>query len=178
MYRRSTVASLTTCICTLFLSAASAQQQGPLLARPANRIHAIDDQRTVALPGNRYPLARTEYDVGAADPASRMERMILVLQPDPLQQQAAEDLAAAQHDPESPLFHQWLTPVSFAEHFGVARDDLDRVVDWLGTYGFSIDELPAGGRAIVFSGSASYPEIKVILTVKSRRVLNGRVQAS
>jgi pseudomonalisin len=158
MYRRSTVASLTTCICTLFLSVASAQEQGPLLARPANRIHAIDDQRTVALPGNRYPLARTEYDVGAADPASRMERMILVLQPDPLQQQAAEDLAAAQHDPESPLFHQWLTPVSFAEHFGVARDDLDRVVDWLGTYGFSIDELPAGGRAIVFSGSAGQVE--------------------
>jgi pseudomonalisin len=154
MYRRSTVASLAIFICTLFLSVASAQVQAPLMVRPTSRVHAIDDRRTVTLTGNRYPLARTEYEVGAADPASRMERMILVLQPDAVQQKAIEDLAAAQHDPDSPLYHQWLTPESFAEHFGVARQDLDRVVDWLGTHGFSIDDLPAGGRAIVFSGSA------------------------
>jgi pseudomonalisin len=158
MYRRPIAASLPIFVCTLFLSVAFAQEQGPLMARPVNRIHSIDDRRTVTLPGNRYPLARAAYEVGAADPASRMERMIMVLQPDPLQQKAIEDLAAAQHDPESPWYHQWLTPESFAEHFGVAREDLDRVVDWLGTHGFSIDDLPAGGRTIVFSGSVAQVE--------------------
>ena len=177
MYRRSTVASLAIFICTLFLSAASAQEQGPLLARPANRIHAIDDRRTVTLPGNRYPLARTEYEVGAADPASRMERMILVLQPDPLQQKAIENLAAAQHDPESPLYHQWLTPESFAEHFGVSREDLDRVVDWLGTHGFSIDDLPAGGRTIVFSGSAGQVE-SAFHTAMRRYRIGGEIHSA
>ena len=152
MYRRSTVASLAIFICTFFLSVASAQVQGPLLVRPVNRIHAIDDRRTVTLTGNRYPLARPEYEVGILDPASRLERMILVLQPDAVQQKAMDDLAAKQHDPGSPLYQQWLTPQSFAEHFGVSQQDLDRVADWLGTHGFSIDDLPAGGRSIVFSG--------------------------
>jgi uncharacterized membrane protein len=177
MYRRSTVAFLAIFICTLFLSVAFAQEQGPLMARPANRIHAIDDRRTVTLPGNRYPLARTAYEVGAADPASRMERMILVLQPDPLQQKAIENLAAAQHDPESPLYHQWLTPESFAEHFGVSREDLDRVVDWLGTHGFSIDDLPAGGRTIVFSGSAGQVE-SAFHTAMRRYRIGGEIHSA
>jgi len=158
MYRRPTVPSLAIFVCTLFLSVAGAQELDPLLARPANRVHAIDDRRTVTLAGNLYPLARAEYDVGAADPASRMERMIMVLQSDPLQQKAIEDLSAAQHDPQSLLYHQWLTPENFADRFGVAREDLDRIVDWLGTHGFSIDDMPAGGRTIVFSGSAGQIE--------------------
>jgi len=157
MYRSSVVA-LTIVTCTLFTSLVSAQHQGPLTVRPAIRIHAIDDRRTVTLPGNRHPLARPAYEVGLADPASRMERMILVLQPDALQQKAIDDLTAAQHDPASPSYHQWLTPQSFGEHFGVAPEDLDRVVDWLGTHGFSIDDLPAGGRSIVFSGTAGQVE--------------------
>ena len=98
MYRSSVVA-LTIVTCTLFTSLVSAQHQGPLTVRPAIRIHAIDDRRTVTLPGNRHPLARPAYEVGLADPASRMERMILVLQPDALQQKAIDDLTAAQHDP-------------------------------------------------------------------------------
>ncbi len=171
MYRRSTVASLAIFICTLFFSVASAQVQGPLLVRPAIRVHTIDDRRTVTLTGNRYPLARPEYEVGILDPASRLERMILVLQPDAVQQKAMDDLAAKQHDPGSPLYQQWLTPQSFAEHFGVSQQDLDRVADWLGTHGFSIDDLPAGGRAIVFSGSAG--QVQSAFHTEMRRYLIG-----
>lgn len=125
-------------------------------AQPADRIPAVtDDSRTVTLAGNQHPLARMEYDAGPAAPETRLERMILVLQSGATQQQELEALLAAQQDPRSPLYHQWLTPESFAERFGASSNDIGRIVAWLGAQGFSIDEIPAGGRAIVFSGSAA-----------------------
>jgi len=127
----------------------------PCQAQPVNRIRNIDNHRTVRLTGNRYPLALAQYDRGEAAGSIRLEHMILVLKSDPYQQQSLDALLAAQHDPHSPLYHQWLTPESFAERFGVSSHDLDAVVSWLGSQGFSIDEIPAGGRAIVFSGSAA-----------------------
>ena len=129
------------------------------VAQSADRIlGAIDDARTAPLPGNRHPLARAEYDLGAVAPETRLERMILVLQSDAAQQRALTALLDAQHDPHSALYHQWLTPESFAERFGVSRNDIGRIVSWLGAQGFSIDEIPAGSRSIVFSGSARQVE--------------------
>jgi pseudomonalisin len=128
-------------------------------AQPADRIRtAIDDTRTVPLPGNHHPLARMEYDLGPAAPETRLERMILVLNSDAAQQQALAALLDAQHDPHSPFYRQWLTPESFAERFGVSPNDIGRIVSWLGAQGFSIDEIPAGGRTIVFSGAAAQVE--------------------
>jgi len=156
MRRFATVIPLTASALSLFISNAPAQAQNAL---PQPRIHgAIDDRRTVRLPGNRHPLARPEYDAGVADPATRMDRMILVLQPDAAQQEALAGLLQAQQDPHSPLYHRWLTPEDFAARFGVAQHDLDQVVAWLGAQGFSIDEIPAGGRSIIFSGSAALVE--------------------
>src|SRR5262249_25109371 len=73
-------------------------------------------------------------------------------------------------DPNSPLYHQWLSPEAFAEHFGVAQQDLDRVVNWLGAHGFSIDDLPAGGRSIVFSGSAGQVQSAFRTEIRRYRV--------
>ncbi len=108
--------------------------------------------------GNRHPLARREYDVGRAASATRLEHMILVLAPDAARQLDLEALLAAQQDPHSPLYHQWLTPETFGDLFGLPSGDIGRAVSWLGAQGFSVDELPAGGRAIVFSGSAGQVE--------------------
>ncbi len=149
MHRRPTAVSFTILLSAFFsiVSQSSAQ--------PADRIRAaIDEIRTVSLHGNRHPLARMEYDLGPAAPETRLERMILVLQSDAAQQQELAELLDAQHDPRSPVYHQWLTPESFAERFGASPNDIGRIVSWLGAQGFSIDELPAGGRTIVFSGSA------------------------
>jgi uncharacterized membrane protein len=111
--------------------------------------------RTVTLAGNRHPLARAEYDVGTAPPEMSLEHLILALQSSAAQQRELEVLLASQLDPGSPLYHQWLTPEGFAERFGVSPADMGRVVSWLGAQGFSIDEIPAGGRAIIFSGTVA-----------------------
>lgn len=121
-----------------------------------NRITSIiDDRRTVRLTGNRHPLARAEFDAGATSPDYKMERMILVLQPDRAQQEALETLIAAQLDPSSTEYHHWLTPETFALRFGVTQDDLGRVTEWLAGHGFEIEAVPGGRQSIIFSGTGA-----------------------
>ena len=125
-------------------------------ARPADRItRVINDRETVARPGNRHPMARPEFDRGVAPAATRMDRMVLLLQPDQSQQQALEALLEAQQDPSSPEYHRWLTPDAFGERFGASVRDVERVVAWLETHGFDVEPVDAARREIVFSGTAA-----------------------
>ena len=118
----------------------------------------VDDRQTVARPGNLHPLARAEYDSGVAPSDYRMERMMLVLEPDAAQQQALQALLAAQQDPQSSEYHQWLTPEQFGERFGVSNHDLGQVLNWLEAEGFQIEPVAAARRTIVFSGTAAQVE--------------------
>jgi pro-kumamolisin-like protein/all-beta uncharacterized protein len=123
--------------------------------RPTARItRAIDDALTVSLEGNRHPLARAEFDAGIAAAGTRMDRMILLLQPDPTQQAALEALLAAQQNPQSPEYQHWLTPEDFGQRFGVADSDLAQLVAWLNAQGFQVEPAAASRRQIVFSGTA------------------------
>ena len=70
----------------------------------AQEIRAIDDNDTVVVRGNVYPLARPEHDVGATDPGLPMERMILTLKLSPDRQEELEKLLAEQQDPAFPRF--------------------------------------------------------------------------
>src|SRR5215831_7513207 len=109
-------------------------------AAPAQTRHRItrqiDDNVRVTLRGNRHPLASPEFDTGRAAPEARMERMVLVLKPDPAQQNALEALLDSQQDPDSPFYHQWLTTERFGELFGISDSDLQEVVQWLEDKGF------------------------------------------
>jgi Pro-kumamolisin, activation domain/Putative binding domain, N-terminal len=123
--------------------------------RPTARItRAIDDVVTVTLTGNRHPLARAEFDAGVAAAGTRMDRMILLLQPDQTQQDALEALLAAQQDPQSPEYRSWLTPEDFGQRFGVADSDVAQLAAWLSAQGFQVEPAPASRRQIVFSGTA------------------------
>ena len=141
----------------LLIGSGSAQQPAKDFrsVRPAVRVtRIIDDSFTVARPGNRHPLARAEFDAGAASADTRMERMILLLQPDQLQQQALEALLEAQQDPQSPEYQHWLTPEDFGRRFGLSETDLHQVVEWLTSHGFQVETAAASRRQIVFSGTA------------------------
>src|SRR5882724_6390123 len=96
-----------------FPVAAQTGGQRPLSARPRDRItQFVDDEQRVALRGNRHPLARREYESGVVAPGYRMKRMVLVLSADAEQQKELDQFVAAQHDPKSPSYQQWLTPES------------------------------------------------------------------
>ncbi len=162
VFTRHRTLSILTIFLSGFLLASSAKGQAPadpptpLYAPPRDRITSfIDDEQTVTIRGNRHPLARAEYDAGAVSAEYRMDRMILTLLPDATQQEALAQLVDAQYDPESPYYHQWLTPGQFAERFGVSESDTAQVVGWLQSHGMEVEEVTAGRRSIVFSGTAA-----------------------
>jgi pseudomonalisin len=115
----------------------------------------IDDEQTVTLRGNVHPLAIARYDTGVVAPDFPMEHMLLTLLPDTAQQEALNRLIDAQHDPESPGYHQWLTPEQYGERFGISDADTAQLVGWLQGHGMEVEEVTAGRRSIVFSGTAA-----------------------
>jgi subtilase family serine protease len=114
----------------------------------------LDESQVVTLTGNVHPLARAEFDRGPVAPDTRLDRLFLELRPSPAQQSALDALVEAQHNPSSPLFHQWLTPAEFGARFGVSAHDIARITRWLIAHGFSIDEILSSRRLVVFSGTA------------------------
>jgi subtilase family serine protease len=140
-----------------------AQAQPPLAQPPLVQVRDritrfIDDGQTVSLRGNRHPLALAQYDAGAVAPDFPMEHMLLTLLPDAAQQDALNHFVDAQHNPESPYYHQWLTPEQYGERFGISDADTAQIVGWLQGHGMEVEEVPAGRRAIIFSGTAARVE--------------------
>ena len=110
---------------------------------PSNRLTApIDDSRTVALDGSVYRLAKPQNDAGPLEPGHPMPGMTLALRRDGNQQAALDELTYALADPASPMYHQWLKPEVFGEHFGISGADMAKVTGWLQAHGFSIDDVP------------------------------------
>jgi subtilase family serine protease len=131
----------------------------PPFAQPKDRVTSfIDDEQRVTLGGNLHPLALAQYDAGVVAPDYPMQHMLLTLLPDATQQDALNQLLDAQHNPESPYYHQWLTPEQFAERFGVSETDAAQIGGWLQDHGMEVEEVTAGRRSIVFSGTAAQVE--------------------
>jgi pseudomonalisin len=140
----------------LFIAAQSAEGQSMLPVQPRDRItSSIDDERRIVLGGNRHPLATAANDVGIVSGDFRMERIILTLKPDAGQQAALERLIAAQHDPQSASYHQWLTPEEYGQRFGTSESDLQQIVNWLRTHGLDSVEIGPGRNSVVFGGVAA-----------------------
>src|SRR6195256_5667722 len=127
------------------------------VAKP--RIAAQVDESTVTvLRGNLHPLARPQYDQGKVDPSFKLERITMMFQLTAAQQADLDGLLDAQQHPTSPNFHQWLTPEQYAERFGFAQSDLNKVTAWLQAQGFAIVEIPRSRNWVVFSGTATQVE--------------------
>lgn len=129
-------------------------QQGAI--GPRNRItRVILDSDVVTLAGNTHPMALPEFDLGAIADETRLERMVLLLQPDATQQAALDALVEAQQKPGSSLFRQWLSPEEYGSRFGVSAGDLAQIIAWLQGHGFTVEPVSSSRRIIVFSGTAS-----------------------
>ncbi len=115
---------------------------------------AVDETKLTVLHGNTHPLARAEFDRGAAPADLPMERMLLVLKRSPEQEAALDQLLAEQQDESSPNYHKWLTPAQFGQQFGVADSDIRTITWWLESHGFQIGNVSNGRTLIEFSGTA------------------------
>jgi subtilase family serine protease len=132
--------------------------QTPAVRASAPIATQIDESRSVTLWGNVHPLAQPAADQGAIDAGTPLTGMVLALAPSAGQQAELEALLAAQQDSASPLYHRWLTPEEFGARFGAGADAVAEVSAWLALHGFTIGEVAASRRMIVFSGTAGQVE--------------------
>jgi Pro-kumamolisin, activation domain/Bacterial Ig-like domain (group 3) len=137
---------------TLVVPIAASAQNNAVPARVTDR---IDDSRLVTLSGHTHPLARAQYDQGAAPPDLPMNRIMLVLKRSANQESALQDLLVQQQVTSSTNFHKWLTPDQFGQQFGPADADIQAVTSWLASYGFQSIKVSKGRTVIEFSGTAS-----------------------
>lgn len=118
----------------------------------------ITNAEQSTLKGSLDPLAQAQFDAGRVPADTRLSGVSIVFNRTAAQQADLDALIAAQQNPASPLYHQWLTPDSFAARFGLAQSDLDKVQSWLQQQGFSIDSVARSKNIIRFSGTASQIE--------------------
>ena len=143
------------CVLALLLLVLVAAFAGPAYAGSHRN---VDDFDRVPVRGNVHPFVKGKARIGHTDANLSMEKMVLVLSRTPDKQAALDTLLAQQHDPSSPLYHQWLTPEEFGQRFGLNDDDLASVTQWLESYGFKIDEVAPGRGWINFSGNVDQVE--------------------
>jgi subtilase family serine protease len=85
----------------------------------------------------------------------QLENMYLLLNRSPEQEQAAEELVNQLHNPNSPVYHQWLTSDKAANRFGPSEEDVNIVSAWLESHGFTVHNVYPANGVIDFSGPAS-----------------------
>jgi subtilase family serine protease len=139
---------------------------------PRRITSAIDESNLVTLTGNTHPLARPQFDRGAAPASLPMQRMLLVLKRSSTQEVALETLLEQQQDASSASFHRWLTPQQFGQQFGPADADIQTITTWLQSHGFTVAGVSNGRTTIEFSGVASQVR-EAFHTSIHRYVING-----
>ncbi len=123
---------------------------------PPHRITAqVDNSRRATLVGSRSPRALAANDAGPVAADMQLQGITLVLSRTPAQQSALDQLAAAQQNPASPLYHKWITPAQYAAQFGVDDADIATVETWLEQQGFAVNSVSRSRNRISFSGSAA-----------------------
>src|SRR5436305_6015275 len=107
----------------LFAASALAQQapRQPLISQP------VMESQLTTLRGNTHPLARPQFDIGAAAPDLPLQRMLLVLKRSSQQDAALQKLLDDQQDKASPNYQKWLTPDEFGMQFGATDQDVQLV---------------------------------------------------
>jgi subtilase family serine protease len=133
------------------LSAIPSQSQQPQarLAAP------ITNASRATLAGSRPPRARLAHDLGAVDSSMPLQSITMYFSRSAQQQSDLDALVAAQQNPSSPQYHQWLTPAEFGARFGVADADIAKTQAWLQSEGFTVVSVSPSRNSITFSGTAS-----------------------
>lgn len=149
---RSVIAAAALLAATAFPALAGSQVARRLYSLPSS-----SDPR-VSLPDTVSPRVKTASVLGHLGGDTQLTGMSLVLKPTDAQAAALQQLLADQQNPSSPKYHQWLTPQTFGEQFGLSDADLSIVKDWLTSKGFTVDDVAPSRNRIVFSGTASAVE--------------------
>jgi subtilase family serine protease len=126
--------------------------------QPDRIVSPLTSGQVVPLRGNVHGMARAQFDQGRVDAATLMSGVSLVFKPSAAQQSDLNKLLAQQQDPSSPKYHKWLTPAQFADRFGLSRNDIGKVTDWLQSQGLTVTRVANGRNQIFFEGTVAQVE--------------------
>jgi subtilase family serine protease len=105
-----------------------------------------------------HPLATKQNDLGRVNPNQVFHRMVLLLERSRVQEADLRQLLEDQQNPESPSYHQWLTPAEFGQRFGPSANDVAKITSWLRSQGFMVENPPNGRQYLLFTGSSAQVE--------------------
>lgn len=126
----------------LALGAQSSASASPLLGGLVSQLFT----------SNLLPGLASATDLGPAAASTPMSLVVGLSRPDPA---GESQYLAAENNPQSPQYHQFLTPSSFAAKFGVPASTRSAVISWLSSSGLHVDSVSAAGDNYAVSGSAS-----------------------
>jgi hypothetical protein len=119
---------------------------------------AADSSGLARLPGHVNARARPQFDLGRAPDSLALHGLEVVFAMTASQQRAIEALIAAQQDPKSPQYHQFLTPAQYGARFGASEATVAAAGRWLAANGFTVAALPANRSGLHFSGTKAQVE--------------------
>ena len=109
----------------------------------------------ITLPGNVRPDVKTAIDKGAIDSGMQLNHMLLQLRRPAAREAALEAKIEAMHQPGSPDFHHWLTAEEIGQQYGPDPADIQKVTQWLQSYGLQVNGVSKSGLVIDFSGTVA-----------------------
>jgi subtilase family serine protease len=153
----SIAAALATLPAALLAQAATSQNSATADLNTAEMprvTQTVDNKVVSTVASSHLKFIGSTKPTGSVADSMPMNHMQLILQRSALRTSALESLIAAQHDPASPKFHQWLTPAEFGAAFGVADADIAATKSWLTSQGFTVNGVYPNKMQIDFSGTA------------------------
>lgn len=115
----------------------------------------VSSTSRVPMTGNISGHAKRSVDLGLAPADRKLDSLSLRFSMTPAQQADLNQLLAAQLDPSSPNYHQWLTSEQFGARFGLSSADMAKVSAWLTSQGFTITSVAKSSTFIDFTGTAA-----------------------
>jgi len=128
---------------------------------------SISSGSRVALPGMVIARAKNSADLGLAPADKKLDSLSLHFSMTAAQQADLTQLLAAQLNPSSPSYHQWLTPEQFGARFGLSSADLAKVSAWLTGQGFTITSVARSSTFITFTGTVAQAQTAFGTTIHS-----------
>jgi subtilase family serine protease len=128
----------------------------------------------VPIRGNVHGFAKPENDLGRADSTRFIERISVNFRPSPAQQADLDRFLAELADRTSPNYHKYLTTTQFANRFGMSKNDVNKVVSWIESQGFTNVKVATNRNQIVFDGTVAQIESVFALEMHSY-VVNGEI---
>jgi pseudomonalisin len=177
---RSTLVRLALLAVSLLGSSLAPAQTIQAVAQSARIQNQVQPQVLASLHHHvpAYALASAALPSTALDPSTPISGVVVLLSRAPQVEAAFEQLLAAQLDPNSPRYHQWLIPQQVGTLYGPAQSDVDAVTAWLTSAGLTVTSVSPSRLQITVNGSVQALSATFATSFRTFALANGESRYS